>query len=359
METVRGFYIYKSCLVQRHDSKAIIMIIVCPNQSHGLDVFGHQSNILCCPKLTRIEGLVKVAGLKVKGLQEDIKMTEPNVLESLSMNELKQRINEEQAVIECKRDENTKLDAEFEVYKEERDKLKQRISALQKTIKNAIVPCLSYDTFRLKRKTEKINEEAQEHNTIRQEIEDIIPTKIADRDKEVRRKERLLRELEKSKADWEMLELAATMSTKFEDGQDLMGHVQVLDQMKAKYKERLSEALEKAHQLREYLKTVESKHQMEASQMTMKMSELQEEKLTLQVREDEIYVEYNDVLDKKEKYFGPAQVETAIINIHDMVAPYTNKNDATDMYSMLDKIQEFFIDHYEILDQYAKHYGQA
>lgn len=284
-------------------------------------------------------------------------MTEPNVLEGLSMHELKQRIHEEQAVIERKQEENKILDAEFEAYKGDRDKLKQHISVLHKKIRNAILPCLSYDTFRLERKTEKIIEEAEEHKTIRLEIEEMIPRKISDNEKEVKRKERLLRELEKSKTDWDMLELVATMSTKFENGQDLMGHVQVLDQMKAKYKERLSEALEKAHQLRKYLKKVESKRQLEASQMSMKMSELQEEKLRLQVKEDAIYTEYEDVLDRKENYFGPTQIETAIINIHDMVAPHSNKNDVSDMNSMLDKIQEFLIDNYEILDQYAKRYG--
>lgn len=273
------------------------------------------------------------------------------------MNELKQRIHEEQAVIERKQNENTRLNAEFEAYKQERDKLKQHISVLQKKIKNAILPCLSYDTFRLERKTEKIIEEAEEHKTIRQEIEEIIPRKTADNEKEVKRKERLLGELEKSKTDWEMLESVATMSTKFKDGQELMGHGQVLDQMKAKYKKRLSEALDKARHLREYLKTVESKQQLEASEMSMKMSELQEEKLRLQVKEDAIYMEYDDVLDRKEKYFGPAQIETAIFNIHDMVAPHSSKNDEGDMNSMLDKIQEFIIDNYEILDQYAKQYG--
>lgn len=273
------------------------------------------------------------------------------------MNELKQRIHEEQAVIERKQDENTRLNADYEVYKVDRDKLKHRISVLQKKIKNAIVPCLSYETFRLERKTERINEEAEENKTICQEIEEMIPRRIADHEKEVKRKERLLGELEQSKTDWDMLELVATMSTKFKDGQDLMGHVQVLDQMKAKYKERLSEALDKAHQLREYLKTVETKHQLEASQMSMKLSELQEEKLRLQVKEDATYMEYDDVFDRKEKYFGPARIETAIVNIHDMVAPHSNRNDASDMNSMLDKIQEFITDTYEILDQYAKQYG--
>lgn len=284
-------------------------------------------------------------------------MTDPTVLESLSMNELKQRIQEEQAVIERKKEATSALDAEFEVHKEVRDKLKQHISFLQKKIKNSLLPCLSYDTFRLERKTEKILEEADEHKIIRQEIEEMIPKKLADHEKEVKRKERLLGELEKSKTDWNMLDQVATMSTKFKDGEDLMGHIQVLDQMKEKYKERLSKALEKAHQLREYLKMVESKHQMEASQMSMKMSELQEERLRLQVEEDAIYMEYDDVLDRKDKYFGPAQIETAIINIHDMVAPHSSKNDACDMNSMLDKIQEFITDNYEILDQYAKQYG--
>lgn len=284
-------------------------------------------------------------------------MTQAHVLEGLSMNELKQRIQEEQAIIERKQADNTRLDAEFGAYREDRDKLKQHISVLQKKIKNAILPCLSYDTFRLERKTEKIIEESEEHKTICQEMEETIPRKIADKEKEEKRKERLLAELEKSKTDWDMLEVVATMSPKFEDGQELMAHVHVLDQMKAKYKERLCEALEKAHQLREYLKTVESKHQLEASQMSMKMSELQEEKLRLQVREDAIYMEYDNVLDRKEKYFGPAQMETAIVNIHDMVAYHSNKNDGSDMNSMLDKIQEFLIDNYEILDQYAKQYG--
>ncbi|CAF99015.1 unnamed protein product [Tetraodon nigroviridis] len=284
-------------------------------------------------------------------------MTEPNVLEGLSMNELKQRIQEEQAVIERKQDAITKLDAEFEGYKEVRDELKQHISVLQKNIKNATQPCLSYDTFRLERKTENLLEEAKQHKIIRQEIEETIPRKLEDHEKEVKRKERLLGELEKSKTDWDMLEKVATLSTKFKDGEDLMEHVQVLDQMRAKYKERLSAALDKAHQLREYLKTVESKHQMEASQMSTKMSELQEERLRLQVKEDAVYIEYDDVLDRKEKYFGPAQIETVIANIHDMVAPHSSKNDASDMNSMLEKIQEFITDNYEILDQYAKQYG--
>lgn len=307
-------------------------------------------------KLTR-RGLVNTNTTENKRPTRRQKMTVPKVLEGLSMNELKQRIHEEQAVIERKQDESTRLDAEFEVYKQDRDTLKQQISILQKNIKNAILPCLSYDTFRLERKTEKIIEEAEEHKTIHQELEEIIPRKIVDQEKAVKRKERLIEELEKSKTDWDMLELVATMSTKFEDGQELMGHVHVLDQMKAKYKERLSEALQKAQQLREYLKTVESKHQLEASQMSMKMSELQEEKLRLQVKEDAIYMKYDDVLDRKEKYFGPAQVETAIINIHDMIAPQSNKNDVGHMNSMLDKIQEFITDNYEILDQYAKQYG--
>lgn len=307
-------------------------------------------------KLTRREGLVNTGTIEKKHLKED-KMTEPNVLEGLSMNELKQRIQEEQAVIERKRDAITKLDAEFEGYKEVRDELKQHISVLQKNIKNATQPCLSYDTFRLERKTENLLEEAKQHKIIRQEIEETIPRKLEDHEKEVKRKERLLGELEKSKTDWDMLEKVATLSTKFKDGEDLMEHVQVLDQMRAKYKERLSAALDKAHQLREYLKTVESKHQMEASQMSTKMSELQEERLRLQVKEDAVYIEYDDVLDRKEKYFGPAQIETVIANIHDMVAPSSSKNDASDMNSMLEKIQEFITDNYEILDQYAKQYG--
>lgn len=307
-------------------------------------------------KLMR-RGLVNTNTTDNKRPTRRYKMTVPKVLEGLSMNELKQHIQEEQAVIERKQDENTRLDAEFEVYKQDRDKLKQHISILQKKIKNAILPCLSYDTFRLERKTEKIIEEAEEHKTICQELEEMIPRKIVDQQKEIKRKERLLGELERSKTDWNMLELVATMSTKFEDGQAIMGHVHVLDQMKAKYKERLSEALEKAHQLREYLKTVESKHQLEASQMSMKMSELQEEKLRLQVKEDAIYMEYDDVLDRKEKYFGPAQIETAIINIHDMIAPHSNKNDVSDMNTMLDKIQEFIMDNYEILERFTNQYG--
>lgn len=284
-------------------------------------------------------------------------MTEPNVLEGLSMQELKQRILAEQAVIERKQDENTKLDAKFQVHKEERDKLKKHISVLQKKIKNAILPCLSYDTFRLERKTEIIVEEAEEHKTICQEIEEMIPRKIALKEKEIKRKERLLGELDKSKTEWDLLEKVATMTPKFKDAQELVGHVQVLDQMKAKYNERLAEASERAHQLRECLRTVESKHQLEASQMSMKMSQLQEERLGLQVQEDAVYVEYDDVLDRKEKYFGPAQIEMAIANIHDMVAPHSTKSDFSDMNSMLDKIQEFILDSYEILDQYEKQYG--
>lgn len=273
------------------------------------------------------------------------------------MHELKQRIQQEQAMIDTRQDENTGLDSEYEAYKQARDTLKIQISALQKQIKNAILPCISYDTFRLQRKTERIIEETEEHKTMRLEMEEMIPRKIEDNENEVKRNQRLLGEMEKSKTDWALLELVAKMSTKFEDGQDVMRHVQVLDQLKTKYKERLSVAFEKAQQLRGALKVVENKHHLEASQMGMKMSDLKEAKLRLQVTEEAIYTEYDDVLDRKEKYFGPAQIETTIVNIHDMVTPHSKKTDASDMNSMLEKIQEFITDNYEILEQYQKQYG--
>lgn len=273
------------------------------------------------------------------------------------MHELKQRIQQEQAIIDSRQDENARLDLEYEACKQARDTLKIQISVLQKKIKDAILPCISYDTFRLQRKTEKMIEEAEEHKTVCLEMEEMILRKIEDNENEVKRNQQLLREVEKSKMDWDMLELVAEMSAKFEDGQGVMRHVQVLDQIKTKYKERLSAAFEKAQQLREGLKMVENKHILEASQMGMKMSDLKEEKLQLQVTEAAIDKEYDDVLDRKEKYFRPMQIESTIVNIHDMVTPHSNKNDTSDMKSMLEKIQEFITDNYEILEQYKKQYG--
>lgn len=273
------------------------------------------------------------------------------------MHELKQCIQRERDIITLRQDENAHLDSEYEAFKQARDKLNQQISVLQKKVENAILPCISYITFRLQRKTGKLIEEAEEHKTICHEMEEMIQRKIEDSENEVKRNKRLLGEVEKSKTDWDMLDLVAKMSTKFKDGQDVMRHVQVLDQMKRKYKERLSGAFEKAQQLRENLKMVENKHHLEASQMGVKMFELKEEKLQLQVIEDAIYLEYDDVLDRKEKYFGPAQVEMAIINIHDMVTLHSNKNDTSDTETMLEEIQEFITDNYETLDEYIKQYG--
>lgn len=307
-------------------------------------------------KLTQTEELVKASQLTGKG-QLQRKMTEANVLEGLSMHELKQRIQQEQAIIDSRQDENMRLNSEYEAYKQARDTLKIQISVLQKKIKNAILPCISYDTFRLQRKTEQIMEEAEEHKTIRLEMEEMIPRKIEDNENEVKRNQQLLEEVEKSKTDWDMLELVAEMSTKFEDGEGVMRHVHVLDQIKTKYNKRLSAAFEMAQQLREGLKMVENKQNLEASQMGMKMSDLKEEKLQLQVTEETIDTEYDDVLDRKEEYFGPTQIEMAIVNIHDMVTPHSNKNDASDIKSMLEKIQEFITDNYEILEQYKKQYG--
>lgn len=273
------------------------------------------------------------------------------------MHELKQYIQQEHAIITLRQDGNAQLDSENEASKQARDKLKQQTSVLQKKIENAILPCISYITFRLQQKTVKLIEEAEEHKTICQEMEEMIQRKIEDNENEFKRNKRLLGEVEKSKTDWDMLDLVAKMSPKFKDGQDIMRHVQVLDQMKKKYKERLSEAFEKAQQLKEDLKVVENKHHLEASQMGMKMFELKEEKLQLQVKEDAIYMEYDDVLNRKQKYFGPAQAEMAIINIHNMVTLHSQKNDASDTDTMLEEIQEFITDSYETLEQYIKQYG--
>lgn len=283
-------------------------------------------------------------------------MTEASALEALSMNELKQHIHQERAVIELKQEDNTQLDVEFEAVKQERERLKQHISALHRKVRIAILPRISYDTFRLQQKTEQIIEEAEEQKTLRQQMEEMIPRKIEENEKELQRNQRLLREVEKSKTDWDVLERVAEMTTKFRDGQDVIRHVEVLDQIRNKYKERLTQASEKAQQLREEMKAVESKQNVEASEMGMKMSDLQEEKLRLQVAEDAAYVEHEEVVRRKKKHFGPAQIETAIVNIHDMAVPQTTRTDC-DIITMLDRVQEFITDNYEILDQYAKQYG--
>lgn len=284
-------------------------------------------------------------------------MTDPKTLEGLSIHELKERIQQELALIELKQDEERQLDEELDVYKQDRDELKRHISFLQKKIKNALVPCLSYETFRLERKTEKIGETAEEHRAIRHQMEETIPRKMEDSEKELKRNRRLLGEVGKTEADWEMLELAAAMSAKFKGGQEVLRHVQVLDQMKAESKRRLREGLEKAQQLRETLKTVQNNRHLEASQMGTTMSQLKEEKLGWQVTEEAACTAYEEVLDRKEKYFGPAQVETAIVNIHDMAIPPSSKTGVSDIVALLDKIQEFITDTYEILDQYGKQYG--
>lgn len=269
----------------------------------------------------------------------------------LPLSELMEHLARECSHLKNKHKEIIKLEEKMEDHKQERDRMKQQICELQKKLNKAMASCSGYDLYQVDQDT---NQRMWRANTERQDClqkKAELPRIEEDYAGVVQKNQQLQHELHKSQVDWEVLQQAVEMISRFKDVPELLNHVQALDRLRKQYNQRLSEAAEKAEQLGKELQTVEKERLLKRLQLTMELSRLQEEEFKLLLEEEKLEMERSHILETKSKqHLQQTRIEMAIINLYKMIKGTLEKVDDTDV--MLDEIHTFIQENNEILKRH-------
>ncbi|XP_037338019.2 coiled-coil domain-containing protein 42 homolog isoform X2 [Pungitius pungitius] len=242
------------------------------------------------------------------------------------------------------------------------ESLQQRTHDLQVEIKKGRDLRLSFDTFLkvedVDRAAAKAEKERKEVLQLDAEIERLrlVYAELMERKQEQQRR------IQRHSVYWDLMVRVVRM-TKFDDVQELTGHIESLLHFEDHFCKRENKAHEQVDQLKKTLLTLEDNHRLRRLQKNNQLSQLQTEieKTRFEALSwDRKWNHIQETAAKKTLLLG--RIKMATLNLYEMTDDTVEEGYMNDTEIQLDKVQMFIQEHESIMKQHQtqsqKHDGR-